>query len=338
MLRLNRWLSHFSLSIPQNILNQYNLLLNNIMNARNDGKAYEAMVFWVYTALCKDERLTSVERDVKVEGPDGLRQIDVLVKHEHAGVAYTTIIECRDYAGKLNVTHLDAFASKLVDVKASKGILVSRKGFSKTAVQKAGRLGIGLCVVDNADTMLKQLVVAVPVIVKVIHPSLQVQTMMKNDSTERKVLASALTTINDVPLRNLVIQELRDGVINLPDEAQVFDWTPRTLIPPFFVRDASGEKVEVPWFTVSLHLDVWYLFGHTDNLPDFVSQTRVGDSTHNVFMPSRFKMGLNQSFARYDQYSEIPYNYNEAIIGVFIPEADSPTSSTHEAWILGSSR
>lgn len=308
------------------------------MKSRNDGKAYEAMVFWVYTALCSDERLTSVERDVKIAGPDGLRQIDVLVKHEHAGVAYTTIIECRDYAGKLSVTHLDAFVSKLIDIKASKGILVSRKGFSKTAVQKASRLGIGLCVVDSADTILKQLVIEVPVIVKVVHPSLQVQTLMKNDSSERTVLASAWTTINDVPLRNLVIQELREGVINLPEEPQVLDWTPKTLTPPFFVRDTNGEKIEVPWFTVSLHLNIWYLFGHTDHLPDFVSQTRVGDSTHNVFIPSRFKMGLNPSFSRYDRHSEIPYNYDEAIIGVYIPEADSPATSTHEAWSFGGRR
>lgn len=305
------------------------------MKFRNDGKAYEAMVFWVYTALCKDERLTSVERDVKIVGPDGLRQIDVLVKHEHAGVAYTTIIECRDYAGKLSVTHLDAFVSKLTDIKASKGILVSRKGFSKTAVQKASRLGIGLCVVDSADTTLKQLVIEVPVIVKIVHPTLHVKTLMRNDSSKREVLASAWTTINDVPLRNLVIQELREGVINLPEEPKVLDWTPKSLIPPFFVRDKNGEKVEVPWFSVSLHLDIWYLFGHTDHLPDFVSQTPVGGSTHNVFMPSRFKMGLNASFSRYDRYSEIPYNYNEAIIGAYIPESDSTTTSTNEVWSFG---
>ncbi|WP_153772558.1 restriction endonuclease [Pseudomonas sp. MNR3A] len=301
------------------------------MKAKNDGKFYESMVFWAYTSLCKDERLTSVERDVKVPSPDGPRQIDVLVKHEHAGVIYTTIVECRDYSGKLNVTHVDAFASKLADVKASKGILVSRKGFSKTAVQKANRLGIGLCIVDSADTMLKELVIEVPAIIKVVHPSLQVKTLMKNNSVERKVAASAFTTINDIPLRNLVIQELREGVINIPEEPITLDWKPSSLNPPFFVRDADGFQVEVPWFTVTLHINIWYLFGHTNNLPDFVSQTHLGNSTHNVFIPSRFKIGLNQSFVRYEKYSKIPCNHNETIVGAFIPDTDTPISSTYGA-------
>lgn len=308
------------------------------MKARNDGKSYEAMVFWVYASLGRDERLTSVERDVKIPGPDGLRQIDVLVKHEHAGVEYTTVIECRDHAGKLSVTHVDAFFSKLADVKASKGILVSRNGFSKTAIQKASRLGIGLCVVDSADTILKQLIVEVPVIVKVVHPTLYVKTLMKNNGDQRKVFASAWTTINDVPLRNLVVAELRDGSIDIPEEPKIFDWVPKTLAPPFFVRDANGGEVEVPWFTVSLHLNIWYLFGHTNQLPDFVSQTRIGHSTHNVFMPSRFKMGLNSSFSRYDLRSQIPSNCNEAIVGLYIPDSDSPSSSTHEAWSFGGRR
>jgi hypothetical protein len=308
------------------------------MRDRNDGKAYEEMVFWVYTALCRDEKLTSVQHDVKIPGPEGMRQIDVLVKHEHAGIEYMTIVECRDYVGKLNVTHIDAFSSKLIDLKASKGVIVSRNGFSKTAIQKASRLGVGLCIVNSADAILKQLVVEVPVIVKVVQPTLNVRTLMKNGGISRKVMASALTTINDVRLRDLVIQELREGAISIPDELQVFDWAPKNLIPPFFVRDVDGEKVDVPRFDVSLHLNVWYLFGHTNNFPDFVSQSQVGDSLYNIFIPDRFKMELNPSFSRYERYTEIPHNDKEAITGVYFPTADNLSTSTHEAWCLGARR
>ncbi|MDT4826869.1 hypothetical protein FQZ97_601910 [compost metagenome] len=305
------------------------------MKHKNNGKEYEAMVFWAYNALCRDERLTSVESDIKIDGPDGERQVDVLVKHTHAGIEYMTILECRDYAGKLSVTHVDAFASKLSDLNASKGILVSRKGFSKTAIQKAARLGIGLCVVDSADTALRNMAVEIPVIVKVVHPSLQCQTLMANDSIARRVYASAWTTINDVALRSLVIQELRDGTIEIPDEPMTLDWAPKSLNPPYYVRDANGEKVNVPWFKVKLNLDIWYLFGHTDNLPDFVTQSQVGGTISNVFMPQRFKVGLNSSFARYERRTEIPYNYNEAILGIFTPETDGQIETSHEAWNFG---
>ncbi len=98
---------------------------------QNDGKQFEAMVHSVYTSFCRDERFSKVERDIRIAGPDGFRQIDVLVTHVHANIEYKTIIECRDFTGKLNVTHVDSFCSKITDVKANKGIIVSRKGFSK---------------------------------------------------------------------------------------------------------------------------------------------------------------------------------------------------------------
>jgi restriction endonuclease Mrr len=138
------------------------------MGSVNTGKEYEKMVMSVYSTLCSKEIFSEVSHNVLLDGPDGPRQIDVLVVHEHAKVKYTTIIECKDYRGKINVTHVDSFTSKLLDVKASKGILVCRNGFSKTALQKARRLGIELCLIDNAEKLLKGLIVEVPVVLSVI--------------------------------------------------------------------------------------------------------------------------------------------------------------------------
>ncbi|HEL4831692.1 restriction endonuclease [Stenotrophomonas sp. C4297] len=305
------------------------------MNHKNkDGKAYESMVHFVYSSLCKDEKLTSVAMNVLLAGPDGDRQIDVLVKHTHAGIQYVTAIECRDYAAKLTVSHVDAFASVVTDIKASRGVLVSRKGFSKTAIQKANRLGIGLCVVDNADAVLKGLVVQVPLIVKVVHPTLEARTLVASRDTARKISNSAWTTINDVPLRQLVIKELRDGRIEHPDASMVMKWSPQDLAPPFFIRDAFGVPVEVVQFDVTLHLNVWYLFGHTDNLPDAITQTEVGGAVCNVFMPDRFKAGINESFSRYEDRAEIPIRDNNALIGVYTPDEDGSVTSSLSTYQL----
>lgn len=298
------------------------------MIIRNDGKPYESMVHLVYSSLCKDERLTFVEKNIRLAGPDGDRQIDVLVKHIHAGIEYMTVIECRDFSQKLTVSHVDAFASVISDIKASKGIMVSRKGFSKTAIQKANRLGIGLCVVDSADAVLRKHVVQVPLIVKVIHPALNTKTLVANGETSREIPGNAFTTINDVPLRHLVIKELRDGRIEHPDEPVVKNWSPKDLAPPFYIRDANGEKVEVVQFEVTLHLDVWYLFGHTDDLPDSFTQTEVGGSICKVFMPKRFKAGINSSFARYQSRADIPITDDQTLMGVFTPDEESEVTSS----------
>lgn len=296
------------------------------------------MVFLVYASLCRDERLSSVEHDVRLAGPDGPRQIDVLVKHLHAGIEYLTAIECRDHSGKLSVKHIDEFASKLIDINANKGIIVSRKGFSKTATQKARRLGIGLCCIDDADATLKNMVVEIPIIIKAVQPTLQCRTFMSNNGVERKVYANAWTTMNDVRLRSLVIQDLRDGTIDIPDAATVQRWVPKDLKPPFFVRDADGEKVDVVWFEVDLHISVWYLLGTTNSLPDSVAHTNIGSNIYNVFIPNRFKVGINSSFIRYDRRSDIPINYNEAIVGIFTPEANSARLDEYEAWLYEPNR
>lgn len=298
------------------------------MSSRNDGKAYESMVHSVYSSLCKDERLTFVDKNIFLAGPDGDRQIDVLVKHIHAGIEYVTAIECRDFAQKLTVSHVDAFASVVSDIKASKGILVSRKGFSKTAIQKANRLGIGLCVVDSADAVLREQVVQVPLIVKVIRPTLNTKTLVATGEASRKISGNSFTTINDVPLRQLVIKELRDGRIEHPDVPVVKNWSPKDLAPPFYIRDAYGEKVDVVQFEVSLHLDVWYLFGHTDNLPDSLTQTEVGGTICNVFIPQRFKAGINMSFARYQSRADIPITDDQTLMGVFTPDEESEVTSS----------
>jgi len=139
-----------------------------------------------------------------------LRQIDVLVTHVHANIEYKTIIECRDFTGKLNVTHVDSFCSKITDVKANKGIIVSRKGFSKTAIRKASRLGIGLCIVDGADTVLKEMALELPMVVVTVEPSMHVNVAVK-PTRDTAVHESEWSTINDVLLRNQVIDELENG-------------------------------------------------------------------------------------------------------------------------------
>ena len=81
---------------------------------KNTGKPYEAFVKSIYDALTDDERFTSVELDVKLPSPDGPRQIDVLLRSRVAHFEIVTVIECRDYAKRLDITDVDGFISKLV--------------------------------------------------------------------------------------------------------------------------------------------------------------------------------------------------------------------------------
>ena len=167
--------------------------------AKNTGKEYEYFVESIYQALTKDERFTTVERDVNLEGKDGPRQVDVLLRSEVANINLLTVIECRDYNKRLSVVHVDGLHSKLQDVNASKGVLVSRKGFSSTAKQKAARVGITLCLAYDASSVVKAVKIVVPI--KVRH--VKVGFKADFDFTFLKGNAGASFNFNEIMINEI---------------------------------------------------------------------------------------------------------------------------------------
>lgn len=65
------------------------------------------------------------------------RQIDILVEGEIAGFDISIIIDCKYFSRKVDVKHVESFISFLKDLKASKGILITNKGYSKAAFNRA---------------------------------------------------------------------------------------------------------------------------------------------------------------------------------------------------------
>lgn len=116
----------------------------------NDGKAFEILAKDLFELLSKADPNTSVEGPrVFIDSPDGPREFDLVLRSKVSNLDILTVIECRDYSRKLNVSHIDGFKAKMDDVRANKGVLVSRKGFTGTAIRKARRVGISLFVADS---------------------------------------------------------------------------------------------------------------------------------------------------------------------------------------------
>jgi hypothetical protein len=305
------------------------------MNSHNNGKGYELLVKYVYEGLCSDERFTEVKHNVMLPGPDGDRQIDVLVIHTHASTEYKTVIECRDYSGKLSVTHIDGFASKIIDVHANKGIIVSRNGFSRTAIQKARRLGIELCTVNSADKLLKELVVEIPVVVLLEEIAINVTFLAKNTNERSvKILSKNTTTVNDIPLRDLLVDELKSGSIQTPKKGITFSWSPTGLTEPYFFRAAGGEKIELAALNVQVQLAPTFLFGKTSDLPDFISHTKDGDPVARVVVPPDFRVGLNESFSVFKHLDDVPASADSVIRCVVIPDVDSAKAPETKLWLF----
>lgn len=88
-----------------------------------------------------------VRQGMWVDGPDGSRDLDIIIEGTVDGVAKRIQIECKDYNPNqrpLGIGFVDALDSKHRDLRMDVSLLCSNAGFTADAVRKAKRLGIGL--------------------------------------------------------------------------------------------------------------------------------------------------------------------------------------------------
>lgn len=102
-------------------------------------KEYEEEVFQECKRVFNSQETEVIRNKYIVGRYSGVkRQIDVIVRQFIDGeVVYLCVVECKHYAKKINVKIVDSFIGCLEDVDASKGILVSEKGFTKAAINRA---------------------------------------------------------------------------------------------------------------------------------------------------------------------------------------------------------
>lgn len=101
-----------------------------------DWKDYEGAVF---SRLKEDYPNAEITLNAKIKGVYSkvIRQIDVLIEAYVAGNRIRIIFEAKYFNKKINVKTVESCLGMLEDVEASKAIMVSTKGFSKAAYNRA---------------------------------------------------------------------------------------------------------------------------------------------------------------------------------------------------------
>jgi hypothetical protein len=92
-----------------------------------------------------------ITRNIKLPGrlSNIPREIDILVESQVFGHAIQIAIECKNWTSKLDVADIGTFIDKLNDVGISKGIIISKLGYSEGARERAKKeLEVQLQVLD----------------------------------------------------------------------------------------------------------------------------------------------------------------------------------------------
>lgn len=270
------------------------------------GVQFEELVEQILRILTAAQPGIQVERDVHLEGPEGTRQIDVLVRSTVGPFALTTIIECKDFIRKIDVTKVDALHSLIQDVRASKGVIVSRKGFSGTAIQKARRLGISLLRADRLD-VLRDLQSDIPIHVKRLEPqSISVRGTVHLDAGAT-IANDAFLRLNDADLRKLFRDELLSDKETINRAGGEHQWTPKTLESPLFFRDVDGLPHSFESFSLGYVLGETHFFGYLSDMSQTLFIRNEIEKSNTVLFPA--ELILNDQaryFAPFSRAEDMP--------------------------------
>lgn len=292
--------------------------------AQNDGKKLESTTKTVFDVLSARDLDTTVSLDVKLEGIDGNRQIDVLLESRLAGLNIRTIVECKDHKRPVDIMQIDALHSKMQDVNADKAVLVSRKGFSKTAIHKANRLGITLCTLDNPTDELKDVGLEIPitikeVLVEFIHPKISAIVPAKSSIT---LSQTSGRSINDIDIRKAIETSLLNQEIAVPDGIdRIVDWQLKNVSKPYFIRDVNGEKVDVQDYSLDFDLKISYYFGYVSELNNSILFRNLTSKEDSLIYSDVDLADYKTQLQEFSSFEQIPQkNSRISIVGIAIPE------------------
>lgn len=99
-------------------------------------KDYEQEIHKYFTVSFPE---TSIKYDQKIFGKYSKveRQIDILIEGNIAGFALKIIVDCKYFSKTIDVKEVETFCSMVEDVDANQGVLITKKGFSYAAINRA---------------------------------------------------------------------------------------------------------------------------------------------------------------------------------------------------------
>ncbi|MEH6762768.1 MAG: restriction endonuclease [Maribacter arcticus] len=112
-----------------------------------DWKDYENITKYIYEELGRKTgvKIIGYGNTSKVKGKSGVsHQIDVLTSHSDGIHDYQTAIECKYWKKKINKDVVMKVASIIEDTNIHKGVIVSKRGYTKDGISFAKQKNIGL--------------------------------------------------------------------------------------------------------------------------------------------------------------------------------------------------
>lgn len=137
-------------------------------------KEFEQLAAQIYSELSPTAKVTHNDKVLGIDsGVD--RQIDVSIRFKIAGHDVLVVIQARDHDSPADINDVGEFATVAKDIRANKGILICRSGFTNGANKLARNLGMDLCRIHDAQSRDWSLEIELPILWIDLFPNIQFQ-------------------------------------------------------------------------------------------------------------------------------------------------------------------
>ncbi|MBC8377171.1 MAG: restriction endonuclease [FCB group bacterium] len=269
-----------------------------------ESRQFELLTKEMFELLRNDPKIEEVEHDVRLKGADGRRQIDVVLRGKVGPINILTIVECKDWNKKIDVQTLDAFHSKAQDVRANKAVVVSRKGFTKTAIAKAKRLGIVLCTLHDVRNEKWKFHPEIPVTVREIGLLDVSDTYEFTATTPTPIVFPVIC--NGVQLRDLFFSEWNKGNIKELALDKIHSWDPN-LEKPFRILNQKGEYIPISSLDIKYKTTENIFFGYVGQLDYKKGIFFVDRQEGRMFFDEDLGFDYRGKFLKCDSINDIPF-------------------------------
>ena len=284
-----------------------------------DSIKFERLTAEIFSLLRNNHSYETVEHDVQLEGQDGLRQIDVLIRGKVGPIDILTIVECKDHNKNICVTHVDALDSKMQDVNAQQAVLVSRKGFSKTAIRKAKRVGIALSTVHQARIEKWEIKLELPVVVEEIVPVINPKFILSPDKPGSLFFSMI---INGVNIFDEFTESWNKGLIRVDTHV----WFPKSISKPYFMHNDEGDAIPITDMSFQLKFEHNYYFGYINELESTKVIDFIMKEEAKILFEVSDLLNYKENFARYDTIDTLPKTTASLLKVGYLPKIEKTRS------------
>lgn len=128
-------------------------------------KKFEELAYSIQKELAGD---AEIKLDDSIIGKDSKksRQIDISIRKIISPHKILIVIDCKDYKTPVDVNVVEEFATKLRDVMANKGAIISANGFTEAAINLALAYGIDTFRLVDTKSVVWKSYASVPILIE----------------------------------------------------------------------------------------------------------------------------------------------------------------------------